>query len=96
MFRILSCALKIWQKSVNFVILSQTICRPQQLQSYVHNLALEDALRDKLIMGLADANMQQSWLSKKDLSFEQCVDIASNAELSRQEQKSMNNSVHVK
>ena len=51
------------------------------------NLALEDALLDKFIVGINDSGIQQVLLSKSELSFKECCDIAINMEMSRKEQQ---------
>lgn len=49
----------------------------------LRNKALEDALRDKVIMGVSDAKIQQMLLEKKELTFERSVELAQNFELSK-------------
>lgn len=51
--------------------------------------ALEEYLRDQLILGVADAHMQQQLLSKVEPTFEECVLLATNLESSRKNQESL-------
>lgn len=49
----------------------------------LRTLALEDALLSKFITGLLDSDIQQSLLTKKNLTFKTCVDLATNIEMSK-------------
>lgn len=51
---------------------------------------LERMLRDRIIHGIKDRNVQQKLLSKKNLTLEQAVDICRTSELSKEHAKTIN------
>lgn len=62
----------------------------------IKNLALEDALLDRFIVGLKDNKIQQVLLNKDTtIDFDRCCEIANNMEMSQKEQAEMHPSVNV-
>ncbi|XP_055916618.1 uncharacterized protein K02A2.6-like [Eupeodes corollae] len=64
----------------------------------LRNLALEDALVDKFIVGLRNDRIQQNILTDDSRTFDKCCEIALNMEMSEREQRSMHprgSEVHV-
>ena len=56
---------------------------------------MPSVITDRLLIGLAKSKIQQILLSKSDLNFDRCCEIATNMEMSRKEQETIANSRHI-
>lgn len=106
-YKFLKCTQQSGENINEFVVRIKNLAEKCKFGDYIPNdlskttsaelskKALEDALRDKVIMGVSDAKIQQMLLEKKELTFERSVELAQNFELSKKDQESMSRSSYV-